>query len=115
MAERDATTGKFAPGNQAAKGKGRPPGEIALRLNTALDGVLDRPTLTKWQASMKRRLAKGDQWATEFVFNRTLGKVPDKTELTGADGAALFSFPELIAALAAAEAAARDDGPDAAD
>ena len=35
---------------------------------------------------MKRRLEKGDQWATEFVFERIAGKVPSAIEHSGADG-----------------------------
>jgi len=32
---------------------------------------------------MKRKVERGDQWATMFVFERTLGKVTDNVEISG--------------------------------
>lgn len=33
--------------------------------------------MAKWREAMKLRVARGDQWATQFVFERIAGKVPD--------------------------------------
>lgn len=78
--------GRFVPGNTASKGAGRPRTEAAEKLKASLEGVLSNGTLPKWQEAMKKRLARGDQWATEFVFERIAGKVPSPVELSGMDG-----------------------------
>lgn len=81
--------GKFLPGNRVSagnKGGGRPTSDAAERLRASLEDVVGNGTLPKWKAAMKRRLERGDQWATEFVFNRMVGKVPDKQEIGGMDG-----------------------------
>ena len=80
--------GKFLPGNQAgikSKGGGRPTSEAAERLRVTLEEIVSNGTLPKWKAAIKRKLEKGDPWATEFVFERLMGKVPteSKVELSG--------------------------------
>lgn len=87
MAERD-DKGRFLPGNKVAVGNGggRPTLEASERLRAELADIVSNGTLPRWKASMKRKLERADPWATEFVFNRLLGKVPDKQEVTGLDG-----------------------------
>jgi len=89
--------GRFLRGNQfgaASNGGagGRPRSEDAEKLRAALGKVVDNGTMQKWAASMKRRIEKGDQWATEFLFQRLLGKVPDNVEVSGRLEALLASW-----------------------
>jgi hypothetical protein len=87
MAVQRDEKGRLLPGSTLnPKGGGRPRTEDAEKLQAALSALLSNGTLPKWQASMKKRLERGDQWATEFVFERITGKVPSGLELTGADG-----------------------------
>ncbi len=83
----DPATGRFLPGNKASKGGGRPSTEAAEKLRAALEGVVDNGTMPKWRAAMKRKLEHGDQWATQFVFERIAGKVPDVVATADLDDA----------------------------
>ncbi len=85
MTERDER-GRFLPGNAAAKGSGRPKSEDAERIGAALSAAISNGTLPKWTLAFKRKLERADPWATEFLWNRIAGKVPDKQEVTGSDG-----------------------------
>jgi hypothetical protein len=78
--------GRFLPGNTAARGGGRPRSEDADKLAASLSRCSANGTLSQWEAAFKRKLAKADPWATEFLWNRLVGKVPDKQEVTGAEG-----------------------------
>lgn len=78
--------GRFLPGNKPEPGPGRPRKESAEKLRAAIEDVISNGTLPKWKAAMKERLERGDQWATEFVFERIAGKVPTSLELGGPDG-----------------------------
>lgn len=83
MAVQRDENGRLLPGstlNPGGKG-GRPRTEDAEKLQAALSAVLDNGTLPKWKAAIKKRLERGDQWATEFVFERIVGKVPNETNL----------------------------------
>jgi hypothetical protein len=90
MAERDER-GRFLPGNKVAVGNGggRPSQDDIEKLTSSLSKVISNGTLDRWAAAMKRKLERADPWATDFTFNRLLGKVPDKQELGGVDGGAL--------------------------
>lgn len=84
---RDAR-GRFLPGNKAAVGGGggRPRVERVESLNEVLLLIADEHTMQKWMASMQRKLERADPWATEFLFDRLLGKVPNKQEIGALDG-----------------------------
>jgi len=84
---RDAL-GRFLPGNKTALGNsgGRPTAAAMENLSIVLATIADNSTMQKWVASMRRKLERADPWATEFVFERLLGKVPNKQELSAADG-----------------------------
>lgn len=84
---RDAL-GRFLPGNKTALGNsgGRPPADAMDKLSVVLATIADNSTMQKWVPSMRRKLERADPWATEFVFERLLGKVPNKQELSAADG-----------------------------
>jgi hypothetical protein len=82
--ERD-DKGRFLPGHEP-KSPGRPRTDAAEKLRASLESVVSNGTLPKWQESMKKRLARGDQWATEFVFERIAGKVVSSVEVSGTDG-----------------------------
>ena len=73
--------GRLLPGSQL--GQGRPKLEVEERLRSAIYAVCDQDTMTKWVAAVQKKLAHGDQWATTFVFERNLGKVPDRLESAG--------------------------------
>lgn len=85
MTERDER-GRFLPGNSAGARGGRPKTEDAERIAGALSAALANGTLPKWTLAFKRKLERADPWATEFLWNRLVGKVPDKQEVTGAEG-----------------------------
>lgn len=94
---RDAL-GRFLPGNKAALGNsgGRPPADAMERLSIVLAMIADNSTMQKWAASMRRKLERADPWATEFVFERLLGKVPNKQELSATDGEPLTIVIEHV-------------------
>ena len=85
----------FRPGYKPAPGPGRPRSDSAEKLRVSLEEVIGNGTLPKWKAAMKRRLEKGDQWATEFVFERIAGKVPSLSSIP-ARTAGLFKSRRLI-------------------
>lgn len=87
MAVQRDEKGRLLPGSTLnPKGGGRPKSEDAEKLQQSLSALLSNGTLPKWQAAMKKRLERGDQWATEFVFERIAGKVPNINEIGGIDG-----------------------------
>lgn len=94
---RDAL-GRFLPGNKAALGNsgGRPPADAMERLNIVLAIIADQDTMQKWAASMRRKLERADPWATEFVFERLLGKVPNRQEIGAMDGEPLTIVIEHV-------------------
>ena len=73
--------GRLLPGSQL--GQGRPKLEVEERLRSAIYAVCDQDTMTKWVAAVQKKLAHGDQWATQFVIERIQGKVPDRMEHAG--------------------------------
>ena len=78
------TQGRFVTGNCAAKGKGRPRTTNTDRMEEVLARVLDdEAALEKWVAAFKRKLERADPWATEFLWDRLVGKVPARQELSG--------------------------------
>ena len=81
MADRDER-GRLLPGHGVVS-PGRPRTEAAEKLRAALEGVVDNGTMLKWKAAMKRKLERGDPWATQFVYERIAGKVPDQHVLGG--------------------------------
>ena len=89
MGERDES-GRFLPGNQAAKGNtntGRKTNEARALLRDALDDIISQNgTLREWKEAMRKKLRHGDSWATEFVFDRLEGKAISKLELSGDNG-----------------------------
>lgn len=67
--------GRFLPGHAVKSvGGGRPRADDVEKVRTALSKAIDNGTLTKWAAAMKAKLEKGDQFASEFVFDRIIGK-----------------------------------------
>lgn len=108
--------GKFLPGNKASagnKGGGRPTSEAAERLHATLEEIVSNGTLPKWKAAMKKKLERGDPWATEFVFNRMLGKVPNESTVdvttNGESVNGGWTHAEVIAAIAAASTGSISD------
>ena len=95
--DKDPVTGRFLPGNkaQANNGAGRPRTEDVEKLRAALSSVLDNGTLPKWARAMKKRLARGDEFATAFVFDRLLGKVPNQNDIPR-DGTLAALLEQLI-------------------
>lgn len=80
--DRDAK-GRFIPGHSVQPPPGlvgRPRLEDAEKLRAALSKVVDNGTMKKWAEAMKRRIERGDMAATEFVFERVMGKVPQALE-----------------------------------
>lgn len=90
MAAERGPDGKFLPGNKAAVGNGggRPSSDDAERVTASLSSAISNGTLGKWAASFKRRLERADPWATEFLWNRMIGKETIKAEISGPNGAA---------------------------
>jgi hypothetical protein len=79
--------GRFITGNCAAAGRGRPRADGPERLEEVLSRVLDdEEALAKWVAAFKRKLSHADPWATEFLWDRVVGKVPARQEFTGMAG-----------------------------
>ncbi len=79
--------GRFVTGNCAAAGKGRPRKDGAEHLEEVLSRVLDdEAALAKWVAAFKRKLALADPWATEFLWDHVVGKVPTRQRLGGMKG-----------------------------
>jgi hypothetical protein len=74
--------GRFLPGNKPEPGPGRPRSDAAEKLRISLEEVIGNGTLPKWKAAMKKRLEKGDQWATEFVWDHLAGKVEQVSDVT---------------------------------
>jgi hypothetical protein len=90
MAVQRDEKGRLLPGSTLnPKGGGRPRTEDAEKLQQAVSDLLDNGTLPKWKAAMRKRLERGDQWATEFLFERVIGKVPNLNEISGLDGGPL--------------------------
>ena len=71
-------------------------------LRAALEDVVTQNgTLREWKEAMRKRLKKGDAWATEFVFDRIEGKVVEQLEISGPDGGpVVFDHSAAIAGLA---------------
>jgi hypothetical protein len=81
------TRGRFINGNCAAKGMGRPRVRDSERLEELLASALaDELALGEWMAAFKRKLARADPWATEFLWDRLVGKVAARQEVTGVVG-----------------------------
>lgn len=72
MAERDAQ-GRFLPGHTPMGG--RPRADDVERIRDIVREVLDDETVRKWQVAMRRKLAKGNSFASEYVRD-TLGGKP---------------------------------------
>ena len=49
-------------------------------------GLDDEEVLAKWVATFKHKLVHTVPWATEFLWERVIGKVPAKQELSGTEG-----------------------------
>ena len=89
MADRDGN-GRFVKGNQAAKGSsggpGRPPKKREERYQELLKEAV---TYKQFKAIVKMVAGKaegGDLAAAKLLFEYLLGKPPQHTMLTGADG-----------------------------
>lgn len=74
--------GHFLPGH-SVRSPGRPPTPEAEKLRAALRNAVGNGTMEKWAKAMRAKLEKGDQWATEFTFDRHLGKVTQGLEVNG--------------------------------
>lgn len=79
MAERDPSTGKFLPGNQAAKN--RPPKEYA----NAFTRMVSPADMDKIVAKAKEQALDGQHDARTWILDRIVGKVPQILELRAAD------------------------------
>ncbi len=90
MAERDER-GRFLPGHVGLGG--RPRTVDAERIRDIVREVLDDETVERWQAAMRKKLAKGNSFASEFVRD-TLGGKPAVTANVGIS-------PELVDFMAA--------------
>jgi hypothetical protein len=68
--------GRWLPGvpNGGPRGGGRPREGEAERIRAVLRSVLDDETLIAWAKAMKRKVSRGSLSATEFLFDRVLGK-----------------------------------------
>jgi hypothetical protein len=76
--------GRFINGNCAAKGKGRPRARCSERMEELLASALnDKLALEEWMTAFKRKLARADPWATEFLWDRLVGKVAARQEVAG--------------------------------
>jgi hypothetical protein len=86
MTDRDPSTGKFMPGNNANPG-GRP------KLDFTISGLIDAVvTESDWKAIIRRvvKAAKrGNVRAAELLLDRRWGKAIQAVELGGRDGAAI--------------------------
>ena len=74
MAERDPHTGRFLPGNQAAKGHGRPSRPVELEILETFNATVSK---SDWIDIIKVavKLAKrGDYRAREWLADRVIGK-----------------------------------------
>lgn len=73
ISKRDAR-GRIVQRRGPTPGAGRPSLEATERLRVAIEDLLDDETLAAWQASMRKKLAKGNSAASVFVADRLLGK-----------------------------------------
>lgn len=89
--------GRFVPGHsiKPLTRPGRPRTEDAEKLRAALSLILDNGTLPKWTRAMKKKLARGDEYATTFVFDRIAGKVPNIADVAE-DGILAALLEQLI-------------------
>jgi len=94
---------RFKPGNTAGVGNGRPAGTSQAALQKKLEKYLtletpvilpdgtktSREVIDRVVLSMLNKACGGDMPAIKEVFDRYYGKMSDKVELTGKDGAPL--------------------------
>ena len=79
--QRKRTSGAFVKGDPRINRKGRPPGKTDY--TDLLRKKLPPEEFAKIVADMVK---KGNESIIKHVYDRLEGKVPDKHELTGADG-----------------------------
>ena len=75
--------GRFVPGHAPlVKSPGRPRQDDAERLRAALRDMLDDETMEAWIKAMRKKLAKGNGFAAEFVADRLMGKPAVNANIT---------------------------------
>ncbi len=67
--------GRITRRSGSTPGAGRRREDDAEHIRAIVREVLDDETVRKWQAAMRRKLARGNSWASEFVRD-TLGGKP---------------------------------------
>lgn len=66
--------GRIVTRTGAPPNGGRPRLDDAEKIRAAVRGMLDDETLIAWQAAMKKKLAKGNSFAAEYVRDTLVGK-----------------------------------------
>jgi len=85
--------GRWLPGvpnGGPRPGGGRPREGEAERIRAALRDVLDDETLQAWAEAMRRKISKGNLAATEFLFDRVLGRPGVVVQVSPNDGLQRF-------------------------
>ncbi len=72
--ERDPATGRIVGKRGCAPRAGRPREADAEKLRALVREVLDEETVRQWQEALRRKLRKGNSFASAFVRDTLAGK-----------------------------------------
>ena len=92
--------GQFVPGNTASRGKGRPKGTRSIPdiLNRIGDEELGQDSaISKLEAIMRmvyKKAFKGENWAVQFIADRTEGRALERIETNYKEPITIFKFDE---------------------